>query len=81
MQGLINGHPHTVIRGRVRNPPIGYVVPSQSPSLRTGGAQPRARRMANRDESETSLIRHAVYNAGNETVRREGTLTSEGTGA
>ena len=81
MQGIKSGTVHIRIRGRKPVAPIGYALRPQSPSLRTGGAQPRARRKANRDESETSLIRHAADNAGNETVRREGTSTSIGTGA
>ena len=81
MQDLINGLSDTECRGRERFAPIGYARPSQSPSLRTGGIQSRMRRMAERDESETSLIRHAADNAGNETVRRKRPWPSEGTGA
>ena len=81
MQGLINTLSDTVCRGKERYASIGYARPPQSPSLRTGGIQSRMRRKAERDESETSLIRHAVDNAGNETVRRKRPWPSEGTGA
>ena len=81
MQDLINALNDIVSRGKERYAPIGYVRPSQSPSLRTGGIQSQMRRMAERDESETSLIRHAVDNAGIETVRRNRPWPSDGTGA
>ena len=81
MQGIINGYGHLVGRGNYRYAPIGYVRPSQSPSIRTGGTQSRVRRMVNRDESETSLIRHAVDNAGIVTVRHGRPETSYMTGS
>ena len=57
--------------GKERDAPIGYAHPTHSPSASAGGTQSRVCRLAERDESETS-IRHAVYNAGNETVRQGG---------